>query len=227
MTSFPRSPTCRPQCFSHSRRVAPPGASWACFIPQPRPGFALQGFFPAAKLLDLVGRPSPPAVGAVSLPVSCLSGASWRRLDSRGSIRAAIRCHAARGLAPPMPDPLLRFQLPRASFRPPWERLHVPSAHDLHRRVLRVHSVAGLQRINQRPARRSVSTATFPSKLSGLLSHHRSGDPARPDSLPSSPLRPPNDRSLLQSTCQPARARKYAETTPCERGEVSSLRSQL
>jgi hypothetical protein len=34
----------RPQRFSRSRRFAPPHATWACFIPQPRPGFALQGF---------------------------------------------------------------------------------------------------------------------------------------------------------------------------------------
>jgi hypothetical protein len=43
------STTClpvRPQRFSRSRRVTPPRTSWACFIPQPRPGFTLQGFSP-------------------------------------------------------------------------------------------------------------------------------------------------------------------------------------
>jgi len=37
------SPSFRPQRFSHSRRFPPPTTAWACFIPQPRPGFALQG----------------------------------------------------------------------------------------------------------------------------------------------------------------------------------------
>jgi hypothetical protein len=38
--------TFRPQRFSRSRRFTPPHTSWACFIPQPRPGFTLQGFSP-------------------------------------------------------------------------------------------------------------------------------------------------------------------------------------
>jgi len=38
--------TFRPQRFSRSRRLTPPHTLWACFIPQPRPGFTLQGFFP-------------------------------------------------------------------------------------------------------------------------------------------------------------------------------------
>jgi hypothetical protein len=36
----------RPRRFSRPRRLAPPLALQACFIPQPRPGFALQGFVP-------------------------------------------------------------------------------------------------------------------------------------------------------------------------------------
>jgi len=40
----PALPRRRPQGFSPSRRFAPPPALWAYFIPQPRPGFALQGF---------------------------------------------------------------------------------------------------------------------------------------------------------------------------------------
>ena len=38
--------TFRPQVFSTSRRLAPPPASRACFIPQPRPGFSVQGLLP-------------------------------------------------------------------------------------------------------------------------------------------------------------------------------------
>jgi hypothetical protein len=43
--------TFRPQRFSRSRRLTPPRALRACFIPQPRPGFALQGFSPLPSQL--------------------------------------------------------------------------------------------------------------------------------------------------------------------------------
>jgi hypothetical protein len=36
----------RPRRFSRPRRFAPLDALWACFIPQPRPGFTLQGLAP-------------------------------------------------------------------------------------------------------------------------------------------------------------------------------------
>jgi hypothetical protein len=38
--------TFRPRVFATSRRFAPPPASRACFIPQPRPGFSVQGILP-------------------------------------------------------------------------------------------------------------------------------------------------------------------------------------
>ena len=44
LASFPRSPKFRPQRSSRSRRLAPLWTLRACFIPQPRPGFTLQGF---------------------------------------------------------------------------------------------------------------------------------------------------------------------------------------
>jgi hypothetical protein len=50
-TSFPLSPTFRPQCFSHSRRLTPSHTLWAYFIPLPRPGFALQGLSPLPSRL--------------------------------------------------------------------------------------------------------------------------------------------------------------------------------
>jgi hypothetical protein len=43
-SGFPHPTTFRPQRFSRSRRLAPPRTLRACFIPLPRPGFALQGF---------------------------------------------------------------------------------------------------------------------------------------------------------------------------------------
>jgi hypothetical protein len=39
-------PWFHPQRFSRSRWFSPPLSLWAYFIPLPRPGFALQGFFP-------------------------------------------------------------------------------------------------------------------------------------------------------------------------------------
>jgi len=39
----------RPRRFSRPRRFAPPPALRVCFAPQPRPGFALQGFVPPAE----------------------------------------------------------------------------------------------------------------------------------------------------------------------------------
>jgi len=41
--SHTRQP-CRPRRFSRPRRFTPPLAWWVYFTPQPRPGFALQGF---------------------------------------------------------------------------------------------------------------------------------------------------------------------------------------
>jgi len=40
----PKPASFRPRRFSRPRRFAPPPTLRACFIPQPRPGFALQGF---------------------------------------------------------------------------------------------------------------------------------------------------------------------------------------
>jgi hypothetical protein len=45
-TGIPGPSMFRPRRFSRPRRLTPPRASWACFIPQPRPGFTLQGFSP-------------------------------------------------------------------------------------------------------------------------------------------------------------------------------------
>jgi len=75
----PLPPMFRPRRFSRPRRFAPPRTSWACFIPQPRPGFPLQGFSPLPSrrassanraLLSLRARPLPPP----HLPLRSLDG---------------------------------------------------------------------------------------------------------------------------------------------------------
>ena len=79
---FPHPTTFRPQRFSRSRRVAPPHTSWACFIPLPRPGFALQGLSPLSSQL----------ASSTSCALMLLSSFSSRRV------------------APPVPDPLAHLQ---------------------------------------------------------------------------------------------------------------------
>jgi hypothetical protein len=59
----------RPRRFSRPRRLSPPLGSWVYFTPQPRPGFALQGFFLASSSVTSSVTPCPLAVGAESLTV--------------------------------------------------------------------------------------------------------------------------------------------------------------
>jgi hypothetical protein len=53
LPGFPHPTTFRPQRFSHSRRLPPSRTLRACFIPLPRPGFALQGLSPLPSRLTL------------------------------------------------------------------------------------------------------------------------------------------------------------------------------
>jgi hypothetical protein len=91
-TGIPFPSMFRPRRFSRPRRLAPPRASWACFIPQPRPGFTLQGVSP------LPSRPTSSVCRALlplhhaPLPSNCSAGARARNAVSRALIRAAIRC---------------------------------------------------------------------------------------------------------------------------------------
>jgi hypothetical protein len=81
----------RPQRFSRSRRVTPLRSVWACFIPLPRTGFALQGFSPLPRRpASSTCRTLLPFLESL-LPSSCLSGARSFRFAFRASIRVAIR----------------------------------------------------------------------------------------------------------------------------------------
>jgi len=106
--SVPGSPSFRPQRFSRSRRLAPRQTLQACFILQPRPGFALQGFPPLTRLGHLVGGSSLRVVGAARLS----SVARPRQLTSRrprGLHRTRIRNVRGRVSPGERPCPLVRF----------------------------------------------------------------------------------------------------------------------
>jgi hypothetical protein len=71
--------------------------SWACFIPQPRPGFSLQGFLPAAQPTRLsTRRPLLPFPSVLLLPNE-LDSARARRLAFRVLIQTTVRSDWQRG----------------------------------------------------------------------------------------------------------------------------------
>jgi len=98
----PKPATFRPRRFSRPRRLPPSTASWVCFAPQPRPGFALQGFSLAQSRSG-----SSPAAALLSLtPCPCLvtwfpraRSARTRTLAFRAFLRVRIRCDL-RGFRP-------------------------------------------------------------------------------------------------------------------------------
>lgn len=122
--------TFRPRRFSRPRRLAPPRALQACFIPQPRPGFTLQGFLSAVQPDHLVDGPCPLVVDARHLPQpkprrrppdTRLQG-----LDPNSDSKPLGRWfRPAEARSPPV------FSLPRALLRAPCSRLHGHSARDL------------------------------------------------------------------------------------------------
>jgi hypothetical protein len=89
---LPHPTTFHPQCFSHSRRVTPPPALWASFIPQPRPGFALQGLSPLpSRLISSTSHTLMPLPGFSYRRIAS-TGARSTRLVYRALVQTAIRC---------------------------------------------------------------------------------------------------------------------------------------
>ena len=79
--------TFRPRRSSRPRRFTPPPASWACFIPQPRTGFSLQGVSLPTEPYRITPAACPPVVSALP-PCSYLRQATVPRLQGfalRGS----------------------------------------------------------------------------------------------------------------------------------------------
>jgi len=111
-TGVPCPSSFRPRCFAHPRRVPPPCALRACFIPLPCPGFSLQGFPPRDQPVPLVeARALAPLA-----PTSCEwlpTRASRRRVDLRALFRSRIRRARVGVTRVERPCPLLRVLLPR------------------------------------------------------------------------------------------------------------------
>lgn len=147
-TSHPHSPTFRPQCFAHPRRLSPFCTLLACFILLPRPGFAFQGLSPLPcciassatyPLLALAAFASSRVAPTVQLQLPALQGLDPDSDPSRqtgGLVLLTVRSP-------------LKFSLLRAFLQPPWGSLHNPSALDLLCQTLRVTLASGLQRINR------------------------------------------------------------------------------
>jgi len=126
----PKPASFRPRRFSRPRRLAPPPTLRACFIPQPRPGFALQGFPLAGSRAG-----SSPAVALVSfLLADCPPVLSIGRHQPASASRALlfrrVRC-APRWFRPRPARSPPELVLPRVSLREPRRRLHALSDHGL------------------------------------------------------------------------------------------------
>jgi hypothetical protein len=90
--SQPR-PMFRPRRFARPRRLSLSTTLWACFIPQPRPGFTFQGFVPATWPGRLVDGPCPPVVDHHLLPPRCRDDSRSGDLAFRALIQLAIRSY--------------------------------------------------------------------------------------------------------------------------------------
>ena len=109
--------TFRPRRFSRPRRFPPPSALRVYFIPQPRPGFALQGICLPRSRTSI--SPPCPLAGWRVLPAGVAASARRTCPAFRALIRAGIRRDApviSRYSARSPPELLL----PRVFLRAPW-----------------------------------------------------------------------------------------------------------
>jgi hypothetical protein len=72
--------------------LTPPHTLRACFIPLPRPGFALQGFSSLPSRLASSTSRALMLFGELHLTASCPATASSTHFTFRALVRAAIRC---------------------------------------------------------------------------------------------------------------------------------------
>ena len=88
-TRYPTECFFRPQVFSTSRRLNPPPTSRAYSIPQPRPGFSVQGFLPPRSHPPSSGGASPLSLKRNPLPAR--AGATVNALDFEALLYAKMR----------------------------------------------------------------------------------------------------------------------------------------
>jgi hypothetical protein len=114
--------TFRPQAFAASRRLAPPSATRACFIPQPRPGFLLRpGVSPDPQPSRLVTGRCLHAF--VDHPLAGKPAATRDRLGFEALLCESMRS-SRRGLAAPSVAPLFGFSPPPGSHAAIVSRAH-------------------------------------------------------------------------------------------------------
>jgi hypothetical protein len=120
----------RLQCFSHSWQLTPPHTLRAYFIPQPRPGFASQGFSPllsrhafqrAVPSCDY--RNSPSSVQALWCQIL--------PIHLQGITPSSDPLRQIDGLDLPTARSPLTLSLPQVFLRTPCLCLHRVSTHDL------------------------------------------------------------------------------------------------
>jgi hypothetical protein len=100
--------------------LTPSHTLWACFIPLPRPGFALQGFSSLPSRLASSTSRALMSFGELCLTASRPAAASSSHVASRALIRAAIRCDE-QGIRPVITRSPLGLSTP-AGFSPAaWE----------------------------------------------------------------------------------------------------------
>jgi len=91
-TLFPILPRRRPQSSSLSRRFHPPPAVQAYFIPQPRPGFALQGFSLRRSRSASSASRAFLSVRDLVLRSRCRERARLRHAAFKAFLRGPVRC---------------------------------------------------------------------------------------------------------------------------------------
>jgi len=115
LAGLPGPASFRPQVFSTSRRLAPPPASRACFIPLPRPGFPFRGLVSRRSRADSSPAMPPCPSPSPRSPVARLP----RHAGWTSRLCSAIRCdRRGRFLPFRAAAPLFGFSSSRLS-RPP------------------------------------------------------------------------------------------------------------
>jgi hypothetical protein len=112
--------------------------SWVCFTPQPRPGFALQGFVPPALPHGLVVRRFPRAVVATRLRPRLPVTAPANRPPTSGPCSAPESRASTTVLPAAGPTPLLGFSSSGSSYPAPWDRFRGPSVRGFHQAALAI-----------------------------------------------------------------------------------------